>query len=266
MTHTFWQKQTPEKPLFPELLWSKPENKQHAGKLLIIGGNLHGFSAPANAYNYATKTGIGSAKILLPDKLKRTIGKMLEMGEYAPSTPSGSFGQKSLDAFLSYAEWSDGVLLAGDLGRNSETAILLEKFLAKFTGPVALANDAVDIVTDNPSSIENRHNTTVILTISQLQKLISKLRYPQPISLDMPLHRLVELLNDFSQSYPLGIIVKQHDTIFVSVAGNVSSTNAVPGKSDWQTKIAAQAIVWWIQNTTTPFQAITSSLCDMSQH
>ena len=44
MNHDYWHKQTSSKPLFPELIWSRPENRQLAGKLLIIGGNLHGFA------------------------------------------------------------------------------------------------------------------------------------------------------------------------------------------------------------------------------
>lgn len=260
MANTYWQKQTSEIALFPELLWSKPENKNQAGKLLIIGGNIHGFSAPANSYNFATKSGIGTARILLPDKLKRTIGRVLEMGEYAPSTPSGSFSQKALDEVLSQASWADGVLLAGDFGKNSETAILLEKFLDKYGGPVALTNDAIDFVIENPDSIKNRPNTTVVLSIYHLQKLVTKLGYPQPISLEMPLNRLVEVLNDFSQTYSFAVVVKQYDAIFVTLSGKVSSTAVQPNNSNWQTEVAARAIVWCIQNTEKPFESLTTAV------
>jgi NAD(P)H-hydrate repair Nnr-like enzyme with NAD(P)H-hydrate dehydratase domain len=71
---TYWLKQTPDKPLFPNMLWSKPENKLHAGKLLVIGGNLHGFSAPATAFAEARKAGIGSQRVVLPDAIQKTVG------------------------------------------------------------------------------------------------------------------------------------------------------------------------------------------------
>ena len=48
------QKQTKAKPFFPDLLWSRPENKFHAGKLLIVGGNAQAALAPAQAYMLAT--------------------------------------------------------------------------------------------------------------------------------------------------------------------------------------------------------------------
>src|SRR5690348_6592497 len=117
-----WYKQTLDKPLFPKLAWSRPETKQTAGKLLIIGGNLHGFAAPAEAFTHAKAAGIGTTKVLLPNALQKTVGTMLETGEYAPSTPSGSFSKAALDTWLDFSTWADGILLAGDIGRNSETA------------------------------------------------------------------------------------------------------------------------------------------------
>ena len=45
--HPYWQKQTPEKPLFPDIEWAKPEQKSQAGRLGIIGGNKLGFMGVA---------------------------------------------------------------------------------------------------------------------------------------------------------------------------------------------------------------------------
>src|SRR5882762_3047468 len=107
MTDTYWYKQTSEKPLYPDLLWSRPENKSQAGKLLIVGGNLHGFAAAGEAYTEAVKAGIGTARVLLPDSLQKTVGRVFEAGEYAPSTPSGSFSRKALAELLDMSGWSD---------------------------------------------------------------------------------------------------------------------------------------------------------------
>ncbi len=68
----YWHKQT-DKPLYKELLWDKPENKHHAGKLLIIGGNLHSFVAPATAFTASEQAGIGTAKVLLPQALQKIV-------------------------------------------------------------------------------------------------------------------------------------------------------------------------------------------------
>ncbi len=93
----------PSKPLFPDLLWSRPENKRQAGKLLIVGGNAHGFAAAGEAYADAGEAGIGTARVLLPDSLQKTVGKIFEAGEYAPSTPSGSFSRRALAPLIDMA-------------------------------------------------------------------------------------------------------------------------------------------------------------------
>lgn len=74
MDNSYWLKQSNAEPLFPDLIWSRPESKQAAGKLLIIGGNAHGFSAPAEAYVIAGKSGIGSTRVVMPNALKTYRG------------------------------------------------------------------------------------------------------------------------------------------------------------------------------------------------
>src|SRR3989344_1032892 len=104
MENTYWHKQAKDKPLFEDLLWSRPENKARAGKLLIIGGNAHTFAAPAAAFVSAAKAGAGSVRALMPDKLKKTIGSSLAEAQFAPSTPSGSFSRKALVDALELAK------------------------------------------------------------------------------------------------------------------------------------------------------------------
>ncbi|RKV95423.1 MAG: hypothetical protein D8G53_08935 [Candidatus Saccharimonas sp.] len=42
MKSPYWQRQTPEQPLFYDIEWNKPEQRSRAGKLGIIGGNKLG--------------------------------------------------------------------------------------------------------------------------------------------------------------------------------------------------------------------------------
>ncbi|HSX44628.1 MAG TPA: hypothetical protein VLF39_00745 [Candidatus Saccharimonadales bacterium] len=258
MDHTYWHKQSADKPLYSDLIWSRPENKRQAGKLLIIGGNLYGFAAPAEAFTVAEQAGVGMVRVLLPQALKKTVGKVLDASEFAANTPSGSFAQSALSEFLDQANWADGTLIAGDLGRNSETAIIIEKFLSKHAGHVTLTKDAVDYLTSNPAPLINRGNVTLVLSLSQLQRLVKALKYPQPITYTMPLLRLVDLLADFSQSYPINIMTKHYDQIMVAVGGQISTTPDV--RDNWQVKTAASSAVWWLQNPTKPFQALTTAI------
>lgn len=259
----YWHKQTIDKPLFPELLWSRPENRLHAGKLAIIGGNLHGFSAPAEAYNLAMKAGIGTAKVLLPSSIEKIVGPVLEHGEFAPSNPSGSFSQKALATFLDLAAWADGTLLAGDLGRNSETAIALEKFLTKHQGQVTLTKDAADYFIATARTLGQRPNTCLVLSFAQLQKLGSSLGFSQPFTFSMDLLNLVRALHELTTDYPLNIITKHQQNLLVATAGQVSTTKLPQDPEIWRLKTAAYTSVWWLQNPSQTFQALTTAITEV---
>ncbi len=54
---------------------------------------------------------------------------------------------------LDVGQWADATLLAGDFGRNSETAILLEQFIEKFRVQLVITQDAADYFTKNPTKL-----------------------------------------------------------------------------------------------------------------
>jgi hypothetical protein len=256
----YWQKQTKESPLFENLLWSRPEQTAQAGKLLIVGGNVHGFAAPAEAYNEATNAGIGSSRVLLPDSLQKTVGRILESGEYAPSTPSGSFARTALAQLLDISRWADATLLAGDFGRNSETAILLEQFINKCVGPVSLTKDGVDYFVHTPNTLLNRQRTLLVISFAQLQRLAINARFSKAFTFDMDLLRLVDTLHSFSLNYKAAIIVKHLESILVAYAGQVSSTKLTKDLPVWRVKTAAHAAVWQLQNPNKIFAALSASI------
>lgn len=257
MNADYWLRQTAAQPLFPELEWSRPENRLQAGKLLIVGGNRHGFAAPAEAYAAAGKAGVGTARVLLPDATKKLVGPLAQYVEFAPSTPSGSFSRKALDELLSLSTWADATLLAGDLGRNSETAILLENFLAKNEQSITLTKDSVDYAVALPQLVLTRPNTTLVLSLAQLQQLGKQARVTQAARFGMNLLQLVDWLHDFTTQFAPHIVVKHLDTLFVAVDGQVSTTKLNPDPPIWRVKTAAHASVWWLQNPTKPFEALT---------
>jgi len=260
MERTYWHKQTTEQPLFPDLIWSRPQTKQAAGKLLIVGGNAHGFAAAADAYAAASAAGIGTARVLLPDSLQKTIGRVFEAGEYAPSTPSGSFSQQALAELISLSEWADGTLLAGDLGRNSETAAVLEQFAKKDGGQLTITQDALDYFTKASLALLGRSDTLVVASFAQLQKLAMSAGFTTAFTFDMNFLRLIDALHEFTTQHRAVVMVKHLETIFVAVNGQVSTTKLTPDQSVWRVASAAHASVRWLQNPGKPFEAITTSL------
>lgn len=259
MDATHWQRQESDKPLFSDLIWARPEHKGTAGKLLVIGGNLHAFSAPAEAFNQAEKAGVGRVRVMLPDATRKIVGRIMEHVEYGPSTPSGSFGQRSLSELLDTAAWADGVLFAGDLGKNSETAILIEKFTRTYTGQLTLTKDAADYAVSSPDMVANRHDTLLVVSFAQLQRLAVELGFTKAFTFDMDLLHLVDALSDLTKTYAPFIIVKHLDQIHCAANGRVISTKR-QDTNVWRIRTATHAAVWWLQNPGKPLEALATSL------
>ncbi len=262
---TYWHKQG-KTPLYPDLIWSRPENKQAAGKLLIIGGHAYGFSAPAIAYQEAIAAGIGSARVLIPDHIKKQLehfqGPSLEI-TYAPSTPSGSFASRSLAEMHDGASWADGILLAGDLGKNSETAIVIEKLLKATPHSITMTQDAAEYVIAHPETLLQRPNTALVLTLTQLQRLFKNNKSTTAITHSMDLVQLIDVLHEWTKRCKVACIIKHNDTVVIAYNGEVSTTtNTDYTEETWQIPIATHIAVWWLQNPTKAFQAMTSALVE----
>lgn len=258
MDYSYWHKQSVDKPLFPDLLWSRPENRRFAGKLLIVGGNTHSFTAPAEAYSYAERAGIGSVRIVLPDALQKTVGTIVPEAEFAPSTPSGSFARSALETIISAAAWADGILLAGDVGYNSETTILLESFLKKYTGQVTISGDTLDVFTQSPEALQKWANITVIANFKQLQQIITNTPDGAAITSTMDLVQLVEILHSHTLENAYTIVCDVGDVIIAADSGDVSTT---PHKASVPvTKLAASCATWWLQNPSRTFHALTTGV------
>lgn len=256
----YLQRQSKDKPLFPDMMWSRPENRAHAGKLLVVGGNAYGFAAPALAFTEAAQAGIGTSHVLLPEHVQKLLPKGFFEADFAPSTPSGSFAKTALTELIQHAQWADGVLLAGDLGRNSETAIVLEQFAAKYGGQLTITQDAADYFINNPLSVLQRPETTLVISFAQLRKLGIQSKFTTAFTLDMDFLRLVDALHEFTTKYQINIITKHSDRLFVATAGKVSDTKLDPDMPIWRVKTAAHASTWWLQNPSKTFEALTTSL------
>ena len=257
----YWKKQTRDKPLFENILWSRPETKHGAGKLLVIGGNSFGFSSVQEAYKSASDAGAGTIRTVLPESLHKILGGLLDNTIFAPSTPSGSFANDALGEFLINSEWSDGVILSGDLGRNSETSILLEKYLDKYDGQLTIAKDSIDYFYNQPKLVLHRLNTCLVLNLSQLQKLGTASNFDTPFLIGMGLVLLVQALHKFTLENESIIITKELDNIVVAYKGMVSSTKIDSREEDaWRTEVGTQASVFWMQSPSKPFESITTSL------
>ena len=256
----YWLKQTKDTPLYPELEWDKPERKDLAGKLLILGGNLHGFAAPAKAFEYADHSGIGHSRILLPDALRSTLHAFWTDAVFCPSSPSGSFSGKSRDLVLNNALWADGILLPGDLGRNSETAILLDEMLRSMQSPLAITKDALDYYIERPGTLINRDNTLIVGSFAQIQKILKHSGFGEALTYTMPLASLVGTLSRFTSEHACTILTRSDNQFVLTQAGKVLTTKREDIGDVWRLRFASSAIVGWLHHPGKPFEAIGNSI------
>lgn len=255
----YWQQQT-DKPLYPDIEWSKPEQKSLAGKLGIIGGNKLGFAAVAESYGSALNAGVGEVRVLLPDVLRKTIPPTITDTIFGATNPSGSLAREASTEMHALGAWANHILMIGDAGRNSETAILYEDFLQDYKGQLTITRDAVDLIKNSASTIVERPNTLLVVSFAQLQKLFQSVYYPKILTFSMQLASLVEALHKFTITYPVGILVLHKDHLLVAEGGDVTTTNWENPMAIWRGSVATNAACYWLWNPMSLQKAVTASI------
>jgi len=250
----YWHKQTDE-PLFPDLLWSRPQTRAGAGKLLIIGGQAQDFAMVAAIYQAAEKAGAGTVRVIMPDSTRKYTG-MLPNIEYAPSNNSGSFAKAALGDFFDASEWADHVILAGDLGRNSETTTVLDGYLLRCPSPLTIASDAMSSIFVPREQLLSRP-ISFVLNQKELQKLGTSLGLATAITTGMGPAKLATLLHEITAEHKASIVAEHEKFLWVASCGSVSSTPI--GRTIAQTVLAATVATWSMQNHGKPFEAQTTA-------
>lgn len=258
--HAYWKQQTAEKPLFPDILWNKPEQRMHAGKLGIIGGNKLGFIGVGDSYMAALDAGVGQVRVLLPDVLKRTVPTTLTDVAYAASNPSGGLSREALLEMRALGGWADAVLLVGDAGKNSETAIVYEDFIRDYHGMLTITRDAVDLLLFAPETLVERNNTLAVVSFAQLQKIFTKIYYPKVLTFSMQLQQLVEALHKFTITYPIAILTFHQGHIVVASGGQVVTTPWEHPMAIWKGMVATSAAAYWLWNPKKPLESAVTGL------
>lgn len=260
MEYTYWKTQTSSKPLFPDVEWSRPEQRQQAGRLGIIGGNKLGFAGVAESYSTALNLGVGQVRVLLPDALKKSIPPTISDTLFGATTPSGSLASQAKAEMQALGDWANGILMVGDAGRNSETAIVYEHFLLDYSRPVTITRDAFDLVKQSAPQIVQRPDTLMVLSFSQLQKLFQAVYYPKVLTFNIQLAQLVEALHKFTITYPVGLMVLHKEHLLVAFDGQVSSTDWQKPLEIWRGTVATKAAGYWLWNPSSLFEAASTSL------
>lgn len=258
--HTYWHKQTDNNPLFPDIAWSKPEQRSLAGRLGIVGGSKQGFIAVAESYSTALETGAGEARVLLPSDLKKSIPPTMTDVVFAASNPSGSLSREAKGELAALGDWASGILMIGDSGKNSETSILYEEFIGDYGGPLTITRDAIDLLRQASTSLVERPHTLLVMSFSQTQKLFQTVYYPKMITFNMQLAQAVEALHKFTVTYPVTIATLHKDHLIIAHGGEVTTTPWQNPMAIWRGSVATKAATFWLWNVNKPLETTTASL------
>lgn len=256
---SYWQRQEPAKPLFPDIEWNKPEQRAYAGKLGVIGGNKLGFVAVGEAYSLALDAGVGEVRVLLPDVLRKTIPSIITEAHFAASNPSGGLARDAAADMHALGQWSSGILLIGDAGRNSETAILYDDFVKDYKGQLTITRDAFELFKQTLDTIVERENTLLVLSFAQLQNLFKGVYYPKILTFSMQLQQLVEALHKFTITYPVTITTFHQNQLIVAHAGQVVTMLWDNPMAIWKGSVATRAASYLLWTPTKPLEAVTTS-------
>ena len=157
-------------------------------------------------------------------------------------------------------EWAQSILLIGDAGRNSETAILYEEFINTYEGQLVVTRDAVDLLRNTSQTLLDRPNTLLVVSFAQLQKLFQSVYYPKVLTFSMQLSYFVEALHKFTITYPATIAVLHRDHFVIAHNGEVTSTTWENPMAIWRGTSAAKAAAWWLWNPGKPLEAVTTEI------
>lgn len=258
-TLEFWQRQKPDTALFPDIEWNKPEQRAHAGKLAIVGGNKLGFMAVSDAFTAASELGAGQVRALLPDILKKSIPASISDAVFIPSNLSGGFSREAIPELVASAQWADVVLLVGDMGRNSETAMACDRLLETYNGQLVVTRDAVELLKPVTSQLVARERTTLVLSFAQVQKLFQGVYYPKILSFSMQLMQLVDALHKFTITYPVTLVTYHHNQLVVAHGGQVITQEFDEPMHIWRGLTAARVATYLLWNPTKPLEAVATS-------
>lgn len=260
--HSYWNKQTNKKPLFPDIEWNKPERKNLAGKMGIIGGSKMGFAAVANSYETANRLGVGEVRALMPDTLRKNLPPQMTDALFGPSTKSGELSSESAQELASLADWADVLLFSGDAGKNSQTAILYENFLKNQERPTVIARDAVDLVQNSfPTLLENS-SLIFVTSFAQLQKIFRAVYYPKILTFSMQLAQLVENVHKFTTTYPVTIVTFHADQLIISKSGEVVTHPWTNPLRIWNGEVAARIASYVVWSPTKILESASASLVE----
>ena len=212
---SYWTRQTTAN---PDLLWNIPEQK--TGSVAIIGGSSTSFATEVKLTELLNRLNLKAVRLVLPVSLKNQLPPIPNV-VFAPANNSGAFKKSS--ELISATSSVDAALIAGDLSKNSATAIAIAEAIRESSCPIILTRDSIDLVAPEMAQLLEQPNLIITATFAQLQKIFRSVYYPKMLLLSMPLVQAVETLHKFTLSYPCTILTFHEEQIIIARDGKITT-------------------------------------------
>lgn len=200
-----------------KLSWQKPERRDQAGRVLIIGGFNSKLKDTNSIYSAAISSGVGSASVLVPESLARAfkiksldlVG--LHLDHYFGLTDQG---ERVLKEELHFSD----ALIVADTGSNSQTSLKLAKIISDSLVPTTLSLESSPFLISHSAELIENARLTLILTLPTLQKIIKNLSLAtsKPLLTTSQPNQKTELLAEVQSQVPATLVLIDDGLVYYS--------------------------------------------------
>ncbi|MBW4061990.1 hypothetical protein HJC99_05460 [Candidatus Saccharibacteria bacterium] len=236
-----------DSPLFPAILFNRPVTRGGAGRLLIAGGHTGELSQPTALFALAGAAGAGECLVALPDALLKLLAGTPST-TFVASSPSGSLGREALGRLLELSEDMEAVALGVSLSSNSETAILIDRFIGETVRPVIAFDEAITLSLSNPHTLLKSADNLLVLTMPQVFKLADQLGVAVQIRPGGGLINKLEIVASVSAQMAASMLVYGTEIIIAVPGQPLIVTPTDYRLSLYPAAYYALASVFWMQN------------------
>jgi len=256
MEPTNWLKQSPDKPLFEDILWLKPENPHQRPKVLIIGGSSHGFLTTTKLYEAIKSKSAYQTKIIMPKSLEKMLGPAIPDAVFVESTSSGEIAHAAKNEIRSAMLWAEAIVFADDIGNNSQTEILVTELLKDLIVPAYFLGHAIDLLQKSAQEVVGHPCVILVGDLVKISKLNSATHSQIALLQADGIVKLVEKMQTVSADWLATIATESQNQLLIASDGRVSTTKDIG--EDWQVSFVASSIQFAKLFDSKLFEALTT--------
>lgn len=240
--------------IYKDIEWSQPDNPSQMGSCLIIGGSLQDIIAPHYAYNKLVRYFL-STTVLMPESVKKFVGSKNKDIVFINSNPSGSFSLKSIDIVHSYLSEARIAIICGSIGKNSETAILMERIVNYDTLKV-ICGDSLELFKINTKSLLNNESNILVGDFRQIRTILNNGQVKTVHLYKDSLFETVNKLKISTNGIKAFFVLITDNYIFIAQDGKVKFFKKNKVNKDMNLEIACLTCEWSVNNKDRLFEAI----------